>query len=190
LSGDEVCFLAFKQDSSKYRVMVLLPLSKNVEENFVNFVYPDTRVNSSFDFLYNRVNNVSFEGKDYFCFETDKEKAISVNLFNNFIDSVVNKLENNWKYNQAKKMFDREYLTSYYVGDGDKKVFFHIHSSFSYKPSVQKWLFSLELFVPEAPDKEGSVPFLLRTPDTNFNLLRIKIFIPLLSMEKNINARH
>jgi len=51
-------------------------------------------------------------------------------------------------------------------------------------------LFSLELFVPEAPDKEGSVPFLLRTPDTNFNLLRIKIFIPLLSMEKNINARH
>jgi len=116
-------FLAFKQDSSKYRVMVLLPLSKNVEENFVNFVYPDTRVNSSFDFLYNRVNNVSFEGKDYFCFETDKEKAISVNLFNNFIDSVVNKLENNWKYNQAKKMFDREYLTSYYVGDGDKKYF-------------------------------------------------------------------
>ena len=176
LSGDEVCFLAFKQDSSKYRVMVLLPLSKNVEENFVNFVYPDTRVNSSFDFLYNRVNNVSFEGKDYFCFETDKEKAISVNLFNNFIDSVVNKLENNWKYNQAKKMFDREYLTSYYVGDGDKKVFFHIHSSFSYKPSVQKWLFSLELFVPEAPDKEGSVPFLLRTPDTNFNLLKDKDF--------------
>jgi len=32
------------------------------------------------------------------------------------------------------------------------------------------------LFVPEAPDKEGSVPFLLRTPDTNFNLLKDKDF--------------